>query len=316
MSDSKEQSTNDPEEKPENQQAEEQPSQATPPLWRITSVTRPSLELFVENGTPMHEWVFATLPHFGGVIIPKDPTVMSPRVWHALTEWGMPTDMKVIDVIFSTAGYNLKFDNFAVVATGVVVDETDPEKGRTASEWTMFQYKKGEDGQLTKTPILKVHFWFKTLLLKGSSAQLSARFCAKETEVQSDFTRGLGVHYILQFGKDQQQIKAAEILFAHRFLLEDSRNLLNAAAEGKRGGMTLAEIRGFADEAVKQYARAQTQGGRQPETFKRAHLAKYWPRRIKSQNLYKLITRQEEWDAIEKHYDNCCKRLRDEAKTV
>lgn len=307
------QRTDDPEEKSKNQQAGEQPEQATPPLGRITSITRPGYELVIPNGTPIYEWVFTALPYFGGLIIPTEPTAISPRTWHALTEWGMPTDMKVIEVIFSTAGYNLKFDNFAIAAVGVLVDKTDPQKGRTASEWTMFKYMKGENGQVTKTPILKVHFWFKILLMKGATAQLSARFCAKESDVPSFLKRGLGVHYMLQFGEDQQEIKGAETLFAHRFLLEDSRNLLNAAAEGKRGGMTLAEIRAFVVEAVEHYARAQTKGGRQPETFKRSHMAKYWPRRIQSQNLYKLITRQEEWDAIEKKYDQWCRRLRNEA---
>jgi hypothetical protein len=316
MSEPKEHLTDEPEEKSKNEQAGEQPKQARPPLGRITSITRPGVELFIPNETPIYEWAFTALPHFGGLIIPTEPIVISPSTWHALTEWGMPTDMKVIDVIFSTAGYDLKFDNFAIAATGVLVDKTDPEKGRTASEWTMFWAKKGEDGQVTKTQLLKVHFWFKTLLLKGSTAQLSARFCARETDVSSFFKRGLGVHYLLQFGEEQQQIKGAETLFAHRFLLEDSRNLLNAAAEGKRGGMTLADIRGFANEAVEHYARAQTKGGRQPETFKRSHLAKHWPRRIQSQNLYKLITRQEEWDAIEKIYDQWCRKLRSEPKTV
>lgn len=313
MGEEKEHPNDQPEEKQDNEQAGEQPTQDKPPLGRITSITRPDFELLIPNGTPIYEWVFTALPYFGGLIIPKEPTAISPRTWHALTEWGMPTDMKVIEVIFSTAGYNLKFDNFAIAAIGVLVDKADPEKGRTASEWTMFWSKKGEDGRVTKTPLLKVHFWFKILLLKGTTAQLSARFCSKETEVPSFLKRGLGVHYMLQYGEEQQQIKGAETLLAHRFLLEDSRNLLNAAAEGKRGGMTLAEIRAFVVEAVEHYARAQTKGGRQPETFKRSHLAKHWPRRIQSQNLYKLITRQEEWDAIEKSYDQWCRRLRNQS---
>jgi hypothetical protein len=55
----------------------------------------------------------------------------------------MPTDLPLVDVIFSAAGYDMKYKDFAIMGRGVVLDQGDRDKGRSSWLWHVRHKKSG-----------------------------------------------------------------------------------------------------------------------------------------------------------------------------
>ena len=226
--------SDEPEEKPENKQSDETAKQSIPDHsathWELTSLTRPGFTMFIPHGTPQERWIFDALPYFEGAIVRiSDGTDMG---WQVLFGAGMPTDLPLVDVIFSAAGYDMKYKDFAIMGRGVFVDPGDRAKGKSQWLWHVTHRKSGAE--------LHAYLWSQRLFFRGSSSQLIAHFTNGTNENYMRLTgRDVGVNYDLIYRPDDHA--GADTLRKHDYLLADSRAILEAAVE-KRGRKPLAEL--------------------------------------------------------------------------